>query len=170
MRTFIRIITNSVIRFRRIGTNARGRVTNAGDMTLILCRTHGAVAPGTSAAFALIRLRAGIGIITRGVIRFGRIGTIARGRVTNAGDMTLILCRAHHSVASCTYSNLTFVRLRTRIGIITRGVIRFGRIGTHARGRVTQAGIMALIQRRTHDWIAAVTGSVLASVRLSTKV
>ena len=84
--------------------------------------------------------------------------------------MTLIRVRTDNAIAAGAGAGLTLIGLRTCIGIITNGVIRFRRIGTNTRGRVAQAGIMALILRRTHDCIAAVTSSVLASVCLGAGV
>ena len=105
-------------------------------MALILGRTHSAVAPGTSAALALVCLRTSIGIIASRPIRFIGIRTRTCRRIAGAGDMALILCRTNDVITPRARPALALIRLRTGIGIITGRAIGFRRIRAPAGCRI----------------------------------
>ncbi len=148
-RTGIAVVANAVVGFERIVADARRGVARARHMALIGSCTHDRACPRARPILTTIRLRAGIVVVTSGVVGFGGVGTRARHRVARADHVALIGSCTHDWVCPRAYPILTTIRLRAGIAVAASGVIGFGGVGTYASDRLTCACVMARIRCRT---------------------
>ena len=134
-------------------------------VTLIQRGTDDRVAPHAHATLAGIGLGAQVAIVAARPVRLGRIGAGAGARIAAARKVALVRRRTAHRRPTPTDPALTGFPGGAGIAIIAGGVIRLGRGGAGAGGRVADARIVALIDgRRTGDRIAAGTHPTLAGI------
>src|SRR5207249_878159 len=138
-----------------VRADARARVANAGDMTLIEGRAEDGVRAGARRSVAGGGGGAGVAVIARGSVGGVRVRADARARVANAGDMTLIEGRAEGGVRAGARPGLAGVGLGAGVAVIARGSVGGVRVRADARARVANTGDMALIEGRAEDGVRA---------------
>jgi hypothetical protein len=139
-------------------------------VALIERHTDDRIACRASAQLARVRLRARIAVITRGTIRFVRIGAHARCWIAKAHVMTLIHGRARNEVCPRATARLARIRLRAGIVVIAGRSIRFIGMAARACGRIARTRKVALIQGHARDGTRANASARLARIGLGTTI
>ncbi len=170
LRASIIVTTRGAIGLGRIGAKARGRFAYAHVVALVLRRARHWIAARARPCQTGIRLRAKIAVATCSAVRLVRIRANARGHIANAYVMALIERRARNGVGAGACTSQTCIRLRTSIAVITRRAVRLVRIGASARGRIANAYVMALIERRTRHRISTIACTGQTRVRLCASI
>jgi len=114
-------------------------------MTLVGRQASHRIAAGTHSALAGIGLSAQIQIVAARAVDLGRIRADSRARVTSSRIVALIERQAYDRIDSGATTRLAGVGLGTQVGIVARGVVRLGRIGTDPGAWVTNTDFVALV-------------------------
>src|SRR5947207_2352557 len=166
----IPIVAGRAVRLARGGADAGRRVAGAGVVALIERGADDGVRPDAGAGLAGVGLGAGIAVGAGGAVRRGRVGAGPVGRVTNTSVVALIEGGADDGVPALADTCPAGVGLGASVAVVAGAAVRRGRVGAGAVGRVTNAGVVALIERAADDGVRARAHARLAGVGLRTGV
>src|SRR5262249_2701303 len=144
----------------RVGADAGRGIAGTGVVALIEGFTDDRVVAGAGPGLAGGRLVAGHAVGLLGV------GADTARRVTDAGDVALIEGGADNGVRRHAGAGLAGVGLGAGIAIAAGAAVRLLRIGAGAARRVTDPGVVALIERGADDRAGPDAGARLAGVAL----
>src|SRR5207245_7469700 len=88
----------------------------------------------------------------------------------HTSDVALLRAGADDGVPPDAGAGLAGVGLGAGIAVVAGAAVRLGRVGACAVGRVTNTGVVALIERAADDGVRARTGARLAGVGLRARV
>src|SRR5439155_622938 len=112
-------------------------------------------------------LRAGVAVVTRGAVDFGRSAALTRLRIARPGLVALIGGRADDRIRARARPRLARVGLRAGVAVVAGRAVRLGGgVGALPRRRVGRAGRVAVIEGRADDRIRARARPRLAGVGL----
>ena len=129
LRAGITVVTRSAVRLGRIRTDARAWIARPCVVTLV-AGGAGLWSSGACSIATNIARRTEIAVVAGSAVRLGRIRTHACARITRAGVMTLIGCRASNRIGARANSRLTAISLRASVPIVACGAVRFRWIRT----------------------------------------
>lgn len=169
-RLAIPILANAVrawssIGFGRVIALTVHHVARAGDVAFIERHANDGHGRGARPHDAAISLGTRIAIITRAPVRLRRIRTHSGGGIAHTRILALISRHACDRIRARACAHHAGIRLRTRIPIITRRTIGFGRVGTHPRHRIARPRVVALVHGHTRDGHARGARSRDATIR-----
>ena len=155
----------SSIGFGRVIALTVHHVARAGDVAFIERHANDGHGRGARPHDAAISLGTRIAIITRAPVRLRRIRTHSGGGIAHTRILALISRHACDRIRARACAHHAGIRLRTRIPIITRRTIGFGRVGTHPRHRIARPRVVALVHGHTRDGHARGARSRDATIR-----
>src|SRR5439155_17259148 len=85
-------------------------------------------------------------------------------------DMALVERRADDGIAARAGRVLTAIARSAEVAVVARRAVGGVRVGALAGGGVARAGVVALVERRADDGIAARAGPVLTAIARSAEV
>src|SRR5437762_2540130 len=150
-RARVAVVAGRTVRLRGVGARAGRRVARAGVMALILGGAGDRVRAGARACLARVGARAGIAVVARTAVGFGRIGAGAGRRVARTRVVALVLRDAWDGLPRAAVSGLAHVADRARVAVVAGRPVEHVRIGADARRRVARARVVTLVEGAAHD-------------------
>src|SRR5207249_332261 len=143
---------------------------DAGVVALIEGCADDGVRAHADAGLAGVGLGAGVAVRAGRPVRLGRVRARAGRRLTSVGYVELIEGAAAEEFGARADARPARVGLGASITVVAGAAVRRGRVGAGAVGRVTNAGVVALIERAADDGVRARAHARLAGVGLRTGV
>ena len=135
-------------------------------MALVQSRADYGIAAGAHPVLAGVSLGTGVAVAAGCSICLVWIAACACGLITCACYVALVQSRADYRIATGAHSILAGVSLGTGVAVVAVLSISLWGVAACARGRITGARYMALVQSIADYSIAAVARSILAGVSL----
>ena len=158
----IAVPTGGASRFRNFGAASDG-IAAAGH-TGIAGRAGKACANDANAAQARFVSVADIAVAAGGSIRHGRVRALASGGIADAGGVAAIGRLANNGIGANAGAVDADIRLRAGIPVIAWRAVWFRLRHACAGRRIADAGIVALVNRRTIYRLTWDAGTILAGV------
>ena len=139
------IITDRVIRFRRIRADTRGRIAGSSYVALVRRRTHGVRSTTAIAVEACLTRTACVIIIAGDPVLFRGLFTEARGVVAHTRFQTIAGLGAAYGGRSGADPCLTSLTVGAQASVIADCVVRLGRVAAEAGLHVAHTHLMAVV-------------------------
>jgi len=106
-------------------------------VTLALWRAFDSIRSDAISRLTVVRLSARVGVVTARAVDDGWCTTVTGGRIADAGHMALTECCTCCDSAGLTDPSLAAVVIGAQVGIVTGGIVGFGRVGARSGSDIT---------------------------------
>src|SRR5207253_6209322 len=124
------------------------------------------VRPDTGAGLAGVGLGTAVAVAAGRAVGLARVGAGAVGGIAGASVVALIEGATDDRVCAGADARLAGIALRAGVAVVAGGAVHLGRVGAGAGGRITDAGLVALVRGSADDGVRAGAGAGLAGVAL----